>query len=216
MLPSESIPTPYIQPNLRPRLNRQARMPRLRVSRAIRSQILPKDGISSHGLECYSFLLFIPCALNPAAPIPRGRFSQPRKPRPPTRTVRINVHHETTHAVHLPRALPVVVVRVMPTGTIFLYLQSFEQQSLVGQVWPLTVCLAAICSPAKQSPALGPRPLAAPSLQAPRARLDTFHGVRAREGRDRGAADGGVDELRGAGGDEGGGELVGAGWCGCA
>jgi hypothetical protein len=211
---SKPIPTPYIQSNLHPRLNRQPRMPRLHIPRPIGPQVLPKDRITSYRLEYDSFpslcsFSSFPCSSAVYKPTPSAiqRPCQPRKPRPPTRTVRINIDHKTTHPIHLPRALPVIMVRIMPTHTISLYLEPFEHQSLA-----ILLALSLRLVPREILPKLRlrPRRLAGPALQGSRARFDALHGGRAREGGDFGFADERVEELVWAGGDVGGGELVGA------
>lgn len=52
--PRGLIPAPNIQSDLRSGGDRERGMPRLRISRSIRSQVLPEDGIAFDGLECNS------------------------------------------------------------------------------------------------------------------------------------------------------------------
>jgi hypothetical protein len=215
---SKPIPTPNIQPNLRPRLNGQPRMPRFHIPRPISPQILPEHRIASHRLEYDSFRpppsRFPVPALYKPTPVFRRRIREPRKPRPPTSTVRIDIDHKTTHAIDAPPALPVVMMRIMAPDPIPLYLQSLQHQPSSrpsSHLLPLLSVGSVRWRPAEQKPARrGRRRPAPPALQCACARLDAFHGGGAGQGGDFGEADGGVDELGWAGGDAGGFELVGA------
>jgi hypothetical protein len=215
---SKPIPTPNIQPNLRPRLNRQPRMPRFHIPRPISPQILPEHRIASHRLEydssCAPPSPFPVPALYKPTPVFRRRLRKPWEPRPPTGTVRIDIDHKTTHAIDPPRALPVVMMRIMPSHPISLYLQPLQHQPFFrpfSHLLPFLSVGSVRYSPAEQRPACGRRRrLAPPALQCACARFDAFHGGRAGQGGDFGEADGGVDELGWAGGDAGGFELVGA------
>lgn len=104
-------------------------MPRLQISRPIRPQVLPEHSIAPHGLEydpLVPLLLLLLSALYIPTPSPILRPPQPRKLRAPTRAVRIDVHHETAHAVRLPRPLPVVMMRVVPSRAVLLDLEPLE------------------------------------------------------------------------------------------
>lgn len=92
------IPTPNIQPNLQPRLNRVRRMPRLRIPSPIRTKILPKDRIALNRLERNALLPIIPTLQKPTPLLPR-RHTQTREIRPSARTICPQINHERTETV---------------------------------------------------------------------------------------------------------------------
>lgn len=130
------VPTPNIQPNLRPRRDWVRSMPGLRVPRPIRTQILPKDRITLDRLEGDPFSRRTrlsltpdpnpePClilALQKPTPLLPRRHPQTRKIGAPARTVRPQINHEGAETVSASseRPCPVVVVPVVTGGVVAL------------------------------------------------------------------------------------------------
>lgn len=125
-------PTPNIQPNLRPPLNRQARMPTLRIPRPIRPHILPIDRIprrrfENNPLPQSRFQILI-LTLDKLAPLLPRRPLKSWKMRPPTRAIGLEINHERTHAARaFDGCAPVVVIRVVPTSCVALGPQLFDK-----------------------------------------------------------------------------------------
>jgi len=112
-------------------------MPRLRVPRAIRPQVLPEDGVALDGLERDAFVPLPPFLLTLDKPTPllllvRRRHPQPREVRAPAGAVRAEVDHEGADAVAaaavLQRARPVVVVAVVARDVVALRPHALDVQ----------------------------------------------------------------------------------------
>lgn len=119
------IPTPNVQPNLRPLCHRERSVPSLRVPCSIRPKVLPKHRITLDRLECdpHVIPLLIPLlTLQKLTPLLPSRHPQPREIRPPTFTVRVDIHHKRAEAVPPARQRPgpVIVVTVVPGGIVAL------------------------------------------------------------------------------------------------
>ena len=128
---SRLIPTPNIQPHLRPPRHRHPRMDRLPIPPPLGVEILPKHRRPLPRLERHTFNT--PLTLNKLTPPPIPRRRYPRKIRPATLTVRLRgkIHHERARApAGLGRRGPVVVVRVVARRVVALGPEAFDESFL--------------------------------------------------------------------------------------
>ena len=161
------IPTPDIEPNLRPIRHRHASMNRFFVTPPISIKIAPEHRRSLSRLERHAFHFTFPdTTLNELAPSVVSRHVQPREIGATTRTIRGEVHHKRAHPPTLfARRRPVVMVCIVPADVIALGPEALDER---------------LCWPA---------------LEGKSAMFDTLHRGIAVDERFFGFADGGVGRF---------------------
>lgn len=132
------VPAPDVQSHLCAGRHRECRVPCLRITRPIRPQVLPEDGVAFDRLErdplsrkfsvCVSAtrlllltLILLIVTLQESTPFrPIHRHLHPGKVRPAARAVRPQIHHERTDAVAAVRrrTRPVVMVSIVARGVV--------------------------------------------------------------------------------------------------
>ena len=153
------IPTPNVQPNLRPLCNRERSVPSLWIPCSIRPKVLPKHRIALDRLECDPHVIPLPIpvlvpllTLQKLTPLLPNRHPQSREIRPPTFAVRINIHHKRAEAVPTARQRPgpVIVVAIVPRGIVALRPHALDVQirmpalEAAGAVFQAADCVVAV------------------------------------------------------------------------
>lgn len=134
-------------------------MPSLRIPCPIRPKILPEYCVTLDRLECDTHIPLLPLPYpiplltlqEPAPPLP-VRHPQPWKIRPPTLTVRIEIHHKRAKTIPTPRQRPgpVIVVAVVAGGIVALRPHALDVQVRTpalegaGAVFQTADCVVAV------------------------------------------------------------------------